>query len=78
MIVVHKDPTSRLEDVIWKVHEEGGVARAERVIGKERVKVGIRDDLDRAAGAVKVGNHRGSPGGYTQPCHRRWWVKCEE
>ncbi len=30
------------------------------MIGKERVEVGIRDDLDRAAGVVKVGDHRGS------------------
>jgi len=60
VIVVREDPTSRLEDVIRKVHEEGDVARAERVIGEERVEVGTRDDLDRAAGVVKVGDHRGS------------------
>ena len=33
---------------------------AERVIGEERVEVGTRDDLDRVAGADKVGDHRGS------------------
>ena len=60
MIIVHEDPTSRLEDVIRKVQEEGDVARAERVIGEERVEVGTRDDLDLATGAVKVGDHRGS------------------
>ena len=60
VIIVREDPTSRLEDVIRKVHEEGDVARAERVIGEERVEVGTRDDLDLAAGAVKVGDHRGS------------------
>ncbi len=53
MIIVRKDPTSRLEDVTQKVHEEGDVACAERVTGKERVEVGTRDDLDLAAGAVK-------------------------
>jgi len=60
VIVVRKDPTSRLKDVIQKVHEEGDVARAERVIGKERVEVGTWADLNPAAGAVKVGDHRGS------------------
>ena len=36
------------------------MARAERVIGEERVEVGTRDDLNPAAGAVKVGDHRGA------------------
>ena len=49
-----------LEDVIRMVHEEGDIARVERVIGEERVEVGTRDDLNLAAGAVKVGDHRGS------------------
>ena len=60
MIIVREDPTSRLEDVIRKVHEEGDVARAEQVVGEERVEVGTRDDLKLAAGTVKVGEHRGS------------------
>ena len=51
---------SRLEDVIRKVHEEGDIARVELVIGEGRAEVGTRDDLDLAAGAVKVGDHRGA------------------
>ena len=55
---VREQTTAGLEDVLRKIHEEGDISCKERVIGKELIKVGTRDNLDRSAGVGKVGNQR--------------------